>query len=61
MNFLGRGRASATLALSEPTTLSGVRIVHEDGSEAQIDELTLLHEGRPFVWLWDDSLRAGRQ
>jgi hypothetical protein len=57
--FLGKGRVLSRLALSMPMALSGVRIVSEGRGEAQIDELTLLHAGRPYVWLWGDTLGAG--
>jgi hypothetical protein len=52
------GREIWTFSLPEPTSLAGIRVVREDGSAALIDELTFLHAGRPYVWLWGDTLRA---
>ena len=53
-----KGREIWTFSLPEPTSLAGIRVVREDGSAALIDELTFLHAGRPYVWLWGDTLRA---
>ena len=49
-----------TLSLREPTDLDGIRIVRRRTGRSLapgVDELTLLHAGRPYVWLWPDSFR----
>ena len=50
----GQARELWTLTLAQPSSVEGIRIVRQGGGRASvIDELTLLHGGRLYVWLWD--------
>jgi hypothetical protein len=50
----GPARELWTLTLAQPSLVDGVRIVRpREGRASVIDELTLLHGGRPYVWLWN--------
>jgi hypothetical protein len=50
----GQARELWTLTLAQPSSVDGVRIVRPgEGRASVIDELTLLHAGRPYLWLWN--------
>jgi hypothetical protein len=50
----GQARELWTLTLAQPSSVDGVRIVRpREGRASVIDELTLLHAGRPYLWLWN--------
>jgi hypothetical protein len=50
----GQAREVRTLTLAQASLVDGIRIVRQgEGRAAVIDELTLLHGGRPYVWLWN--------